>query len=300
MEYPSMYHAAVDYIKMGLAVFPLEERGKRPKTKNGCKDATVDAAQIKAWWQQWPEANIGIATGSRSGNIFVIDLDIDENKGIDGYHTLEDWQRENGNFPETWTALTGRGGYHLYFKGDSEVRNRAGIVDGVDVRGEGGYVVAPPSIHSNGNRYEWEYEPGEYELAKSDRNVQYFLEIGNTSDNMRFSMPDIVNAGNRNELIFRFACMMQAKGASDNAVYAATAAENESKCNPPLEEKEVRISARSDGSVNVQLLLEKIGGGGHQASAAASFPNSTIEKVEAQLLAVLEQYLSEARPERKK
>lgn len=67
-----------------------------------------------------------------------------------------------------------------------------------------------------------------------------------------------------------------------------------------VEEKEVRISARSDGSVNVQLLLEKIGGGGHQASAAASFPNATIEKVEAQLLATLEQYLSEARPERKK
>lgn len=245
MEYPSMYQAAVQYIKMGLAVFPLEERGKRPKTRNGFKDATTDAAQVKAWWQQWPNANIGIATGKRSGGIFVIDLDIDDDKGIDGYHTLEDWKRENGNFPDTWTAITGRGGYHLYFRSDSEVRNRAGIIDGVDVRGEGGYVVAPPSIHSNGNRYEWEYDPEEYDLSEANNNVRYFLETGINSNGERFSMPDIVNHGERNDLIFRFACMMQSKGASDKTVFAATMAENESKCNPPLEEKEVRSLVNS-------------------------------------------------------
>ena len=245
MEYPSMYHAAIDYIKRGLAVFPLEEKGKRPKTRNGFKDATTDAAQVKAWWQQWPNANIGIATGKRSGGIFVIDLDIDEDKGIDGYHTLEDWQRENGKFPETWTAITGRGGYHLYFHSNSEIKNRAGIIDGVDVRGDGGYVVAPPSVHSNGNRYEWEYDPEEYNLADANNNVKFFLETGINSPGERFSMPDIVNAGERNEMIFRFACMMQAKGASDESVFAATMAENNAKCNPPMEEKEVRIIVNS-------------------------------------------------------
>lgn len=245
MDYPSMYHAAMEYIKLGLAVFPLEERGKRPKTRNGCKDATIDAAQVKAWWQQWPNANIGIATGSKSGKIFVIDLDIDENKGIDGYHTLEDWQRENGRFPDTWMSITGRGGYHLYFKSDQEVRNRAGIIDGVDIRGEGGYVVAPPSIHSNGRRYEWEYPPEELPLAKANNTVEYFLEIGNDKYTNKFSMPDIVNSGERNTMIFRFACMMQAKGVSDDAIFAATIAENQSKCNPPLHEKEVRTLVNS-------------------------------------------------------
>lgn len=245
MEYPSMYQAAVQYIKMGLAVFPLEERGKRPKTRNGFKDATTDAAQVKAWWQQWPNANIGIATGKRSGGIFVIDLDIDEDKGIDGYHTLEDWQRENGKFPETWTAITGRGGYHLYFHSNSEIKNRAGIIDGVDVRGDGGYVVAPPSVHSNGNRYEWEYDPEEFDLAEANNNVKYFLDTGINSPGERFSMPDIVNAGERNDMIFRFACMMQAKGASDEAVFAATMAENNTKCNPPMNEKEVRVIVNS-------------------------------------------------------
>lgn len=245
MEYPSMYQAAVQYIKMGLAVFPLEERGKRPKTRNGFKDATTDAAQVKAWWQQWPNANIGIATGKRSGGIFVIDLDIDEDKGIDGYHTLEDWQRENGKFPETWTAITGRGGYHLYFHSNSEIKNRAGIIDGVDVRGDGGYVVAPPSVHSNGNRYEWEYDPEEFDLAEANNNVKYFLDTGINSPGERFSMPDIVNAGERNDMIFRFACMMQAKGASDEAVFAATMAENNTKCNPTMNEKEVRVIVNS-------------------------------------------------------
>lgn len=245
MEYPSMYHAAIDYIKRGLAVFPLEEKGKRPKTRNGFKDATTDAAQVKAWWQQWPNANIGIATGKRSGGIFVIDLDIDEDKGIDGYHTLEDWQRENGKFPDTWTAITGRGGYHLYFHSNSEIKNRAGIIDGVDVRGDGGYVVAPPSIHSNGNRYEWEYDPEEFDLAEANNNVKYFLDTGINSPGERFSMPDIVNAGERNDMIFRFACMMQAKGASDETVFAATMAENNTKCNPPMNEKEVRVIVNS-------------------------------------------------------
>lgn len=245
MDYPSMYHAAMEYIKMGLAVFPLEERGKRPITRNGCKDATTDAAQVKAWWQQYPESNIGIATGSRSGGIFVIDLDVDEDRGIDGYHMLEDWQRENGRFPDTWTAITGRGGYHLYFKHDSEVRNRAGIIDGVDVRGEGGYVVAPPSIHSNGNRYEWEYAPDEYELSKTTNTVDFFLQIGNGRQGSQFSMPDIVREGERNSMLFRFACMMQAKGASDSAVFAATMEENTSKCNPSLSEKEIRIIVNS-------------------------------------------------------
>ena len=238
MEYPSMYHAAVEYIKMGLAVFPLEKHGKKPITKNGCKDATLDAAQVKAWWQDNPEANIGIATGRRSGGIFVIDLDVDEDKGIDGYHTLEDWQREHGSFPDSWIAITGRGGYHIYFRSDHEIRNRAGIVDGVDIRGEGGYVVAPPSIHANGNRYEWEYAPEDIELAETNDTVNYFIDTGKKVS-QNFAAPEIIKDGTRNQTLFRFACMMQSKGVSDQAVYAATMAENKAKCVPPLSDNEL-------------------------------------------------------------
>ena len=244
-EYPSMYDAAIEYAKKGFAVFPLKYRDKVPLTRNGCKDATTDAAQIKAWWQKYPNANIGLATGAVSQNVFVIDLDIDEDCGIDGYHSLEDWQREHGDFPETWTAITGRGGYHLYYRGNGKIKNRAGIIDGVDIRGNGGYVVAPPSIHKNGNRYEWEYSPDEFELAKADNNVMYFLNHDDHRQSASFTMPNIVSAGQRNQMLFRFACMMQAKGASDQSVFAATMAENESSCSPPLSEQEVRIIVSS-------------------------------------------------------
>lgn len=244
-EYPSMYDAAIEYAKKGFAVFPLKYRDKVPLTRNGCKDATTDAAQIKAWWQKYPNANIGLATGSVSQNVFVIDLDIDEDRGIDGYHSLEDWQREHGDFPETWTAITGRGGYHLYYRGNGKIKNRAGIIDGVDIRGNGGYVVAPPSIHKNGNRYEWEYSPDEFEIAKADNNVEYFLNHDDQKQGAAFTMPNIVAAGQRNQMLFRFACMMQAKGASDQSVFAATMAENESSCSPPLTEQEVRIIVSS-------------------------------------------------------
>ena len=244
-EYPSMYDAAIEYAKKGFAVFPLKYRDKVPLTRNGCKDATTDAAQIKAWWQKYPNANIGLATGSVSQNVFVIDLDIDEDRGIDGYHSLEDWQREHGDFPETWTAITGRGGYHLYYRGNGKIKNRAGIIDGVDIRGNGGYVVAPPSIHKNGNRYEWEYSPDEFEIAKADNNVEYFLNHDDHRQSASFTMPNIVSAGQRNQMLFRFACMMQAKGASDQSVFAATMAENESSCSPPLTEHEVRIIVSS-------------------------------------------------------
>lgn len=244
-EYPSMYDAAIEYAKKGFAVFPLKYRDKVPLTRNGCKDATTDAAQIKAWWQKYPNANIGLATGSVSQNVFVIDLDIDEDRGIDGYHSLEDWQREHGDFPETWTAITGRGGYHLYYRGNGRIKNRAGIIDGVDIRGNGGYVVAPPSIHKNGNRYEWEYSPDEFEIAKADNNVEYFLNHDDQKQSTAFTMPNIVAAGQRNQMLFRFACMMQAKGASDQSVFAATMAENESSCSPPLTEREVKVIVSS-------------------------------------------------------
>lgn len=244
-EYPSMYDAAIEYAKKGFAVFPLKYRDKVPLTRNGCKDATTDAAQIKAWWQKYPNANIGLATGSVSQNVFVIDLDIDEDRGIDGYHSLEDWQREHGDFPETWTAITGRGGYHLYYRGNGKIKNRAGIIDGVDIRGNGGYVVAPPSIHKNGNRYEWEYSPDEFEIAKADNNVEYFLNHDDQKQGAAFTMPNIVAAGQRNQMLFRFACMMQAKGASDQSVFAATMAENESSCSPPLTEQEVKVIVSS-------------------------------------------------------
>ena len=238
------YQAAVEYINMGLAVFPVAYKGKHPLTKNGCKDATTDAAIVKGWWQQWPNANIGIATGSKSGGLFVIDLDADDDKGINGYQTLRDWERENGDLPETIQSITGRGGYHLFYRGTKLIGNRAKVMEGIDVRGEGGYIIAPPSIHPNGKAYEWEQSPDEFAIASANDLVYRLIEYRQETS-AEFTVPEKVPAGERNQTMFRYACSLQSKGLSDEAILAAIKIENEKRCNPPLPEKELEKTIQS-------------------------------------------------------
>lgn len=233
-------NAAIEYAKAGLAVFPVRQN-KRPYTPHGCKDAKTDLRVIKEWWKRWPDANIGIATGSISGNIIVIDLDVDNDKGIDGYRSLSEWQRENGEFPDTWQAITGRGGYHMYFRhpNASSITNRAGILEGVDIRGEGGYVVAPPSIHQNGTAYEWEYPPEEYEIAEATELIDKLLSVGSERKRESFVVPEVINDGERNSTLFKMAASLQERGWADNAIKEAVRQQNLSTCVHPLEDEEV-------------------------------------------------------------
>ena len=170
----SMMEIAIKYAEMGLAVFPVRQN-KAPFTPHGCKDAKTDIRAIKAWWKRYPDANIGIATGSISGGIVVIDIDIDENKGVYGDESLREWEKENGELPETWRAITGRGGYHIYYRSDEKIKNTTNLYPGIDIRGEGGYVVAPPSIHQNGNYYQWEFDPDDTDLHFADQQVMKFI-----------------------------------------------------------------------------------------------------------------------------
>ena len=234
------YQAAVEYINLGLAVFPLKYRGKTPLTKNGCKDATTDAAIVKGWWQKWPNANVGIATGSKSGGLVVVDLDIDEDKGLDGYHTLKDWERENGTLPDTWQSITGRGGNHLFYKSSRQITNKAGVLDGIDIRGEGGYIVAPPSTHSNGNQYEWEQSPQEYVLLDANESVYKLIETRQSNNAIEFKPPKVIQSGKRNATMYKYACSLQSKGLTDEAITAAMEIENQQICNPPLEDEELQ------------------------------------------------------------
>ena len=122
--------------------------GKHPRTPNGVKDATTDRTIIKAWWKRWPDANIGIATGPTS-DIFVLDVD-----GNVGKASLKELQAEHGRLPKTVTVKTGKG-RHRYFRcGDARVGNSVGrLGNGIDVRGDGGYVVAAGSVHVSGAVY---------------------------------------------------------------------------------------------------------------------------------------------------
>jgi hypothetical protein len=118
--------------------------GKHPRSRHGLCDASTNAARVRAWWAAWPDANIGVATGR------LVVLDVDDAHGRAALATLEHAHRR---LPRTLTAASGRGA-HLYFHaGPQRVANSvARLGAGLDVRGRGGYVVAPPSLHADGRR----------------------------------------------------------------------------------------------------------------------------------------------------
>lgn len=124
---------------------------KHPRIAGGLRNATVDHHQIERWWRRWPDANVALRTGAPSGLVVV---DIDPRHG--GDDTLARVQRDHGALPEGRRVATGGGGLHVYFRHPGgTIRNHAGrLGPGVDLRGDGGYVLAPPSHHASGGTYE--------------------------------------------------------------------------------------------------------------------------------------------------
>jgi hypothetical protein len=141
--------ASLDYAGRGWPVFPCRPRTKTPATPHGLKDATLDVGLIEGWWAQWPDANVAILTGQPSG-LVVVDVDVE---GLGAWYGLCD----RFGTPPTATVQTPSGGLHVYFAHDysrGDVRNSAGkIAPGIDVRGTGGYVVAPPSTLAGDQSY---------------------------------------------------------------------------------------------------------------------------------------------------
>lgn len=137
----------LDYIlNRGFTLFPCSRNGKIPITKNGFKDATRDKKIIEQWFKENPNANVGIPTGKVNG---ITVLDVDERHG--GFYSLQDY-----DVPDTPYVETGGGGKHYYFKYTPQAKtgaNRVGL--GLDIRNDGGYVIAPPSIHKSGKKYMW-------------------------------------------------------------------------------------------------------------------------------------------------
>lgn len=137
--------------KMGFKVFPLRENDKRPLFKGSAQtQGTTDLNQVRDIWTQYPNANIGIATGD---GLTVIDVDTITAHGVDGENSMLEYQVDNGFINETLEVTTPTGGKHYYYLTDNEYSNKASILPGVDVRGLGGYVVGPGST-INGTLYE--------------------------------------------------------------------------------------------------------------------------------------------------
>lgn len=215
--------------------------GKHPRTPRGCLDATTDVAQITAWWEQWPDAGVGIATG---GGLIVIDVD----PRHDGDDTMRELAGRLGPLPDTVEALTGGGGRHVYLTAPEGVRNSASALGpGVDVRGEGGYVVAPPSVHASGRAYGWEASsrPEEVPVAAVPAG---WLSAMTPRPRLRVvagGKGEPFPEGERNNSLYRRACSMRSAGFDRDAILAAITAENEARCVPPLDPAEVKGIAES-------------------------------------------------------
>jgi hypothetical protein len=145
---PSALDAALDYAARGWLIFPLKPRAKEPATRRGFYDASSNPATLRRWFEKFPY-NVGVRTGTASG-VFVVDID-----GEIGAASLREIEAKHGPPPATLISATGKG-RHLWFKTDAPIPCSTGkIAPGIDARADGGYVVAPPSVHPNGKFYRW-------------------------------------------------------------------------------------------------------------------------------------------------
>lgn len=248
---PDTLRYALGYARRGWPVCPLHTPtpagcscrradcpsiGKHPRLQNGILGASRDPDVISGWWAMWPAANLAIATGR---GLFV--LDVDPSKG--GADSLDALEEQHGKLPPTVQAITGTGS-HFLFAVDREVRCSASkFRPGLDVRGDGGYIVAPPSLHRNGRRYGWELSahPRTVPLAPCP---PWLLDLATLKPAVSGPATVALIVGGRNDGLYRLGCSWRAKGLEGEELEAVLLAANRQRCNPPLDESEVRTIIR--------------------------------------------------------
>jgi hypothetical protein len=228
-------------------VFPIKPRAKQPPlTKHGFQDASQDEKQICAWWEQQPDANIGIAAGDEFWA-----LDIDPRHG--GEESRAALVAQHGAFAETLRQITGGGGSQwLYQMPDQTVIKNATEVcgwKGIDVRGAGGYIVAPPSIHPSGQEYRWDNP----EQIVSPADAWLVEAIAKKSDPCRprgpskgpFQLPTKIPHGKQHDYLVSEAGKLRSMGLEYTEILAALWATNQSRCEKPGPREAIEQYARS-------------------------------------------------------
>lgn len=229
---------ALRFIERGIPVFPVAANGKNPLTTHGFKDATTDPRQIEDWAEEHPNANIGIPTGQATG--FIV-IDLDRKGDVDGVKAFKALcDRLDIKIPETYKIRTPSGGLHLFFrtKYAGLIRNSAGILGpGIDVRGEGGYVVAEGSV-IDGKRYK-RIDGSPDDIATLPKPLH--REIKNASKRRKKANGhgDSIPEGQRDETLFREACSIRAAGHSKTKVADIVSRRNLTSCIPPLAQKQI-------------------------------------------------------------
>lgn len=273
---------AVHYARLGYPIFPLHNlvkkygvwgcsckqgincssSGKHPRTYNGFKDATTDEKKIITWWENHPSANIGLLTGRKSG-IFVLDIDIKADAEIpyNGEITFEIMQEKykcllGENFtplPRTLTAISGSGCHHLYFKYNLDLTSKTSqskIGLGLDIKSDDGYIVAPPSNHKSGNKYQWfgvntpiEDAPDwlhyEIQVARQPKRTEKQKSSDKTQVvSSKSYSGEVFQDGERNDNFHTYVSGLVNSHTKENVLSFARRYSNE-RCNPPLTEREI-------------------------------------------------------------
>ena len=237
----SAWQAALSYLRRGWSVIPIERRAKRPlvawlEFESRC----ASAREVEGWFVRWPDANVGIVTGRVSG---LVVIDVDARHG--GEASISRLESEHGLLPSTVEALTGGGGRHLYFAHPGgRVGNRVGLFPGLDLRGDGGCVVAPPSVHPSGRPYAWARgrSPDETSLAPLPRWLLPGAQAGRAGhppEHWRRLARDGIDEGARNATLASLAGHLLWREVDPEVVLELLLAWNRARCRPPLEDAEV-------------------------------------------------------------
>lgn len=237
----SPIEAAKGYLARGWSVLPLRSGDKRPLIRwEHLQHQRPSEQDVDAWFQRWPDANIGIVTGEIS-NLIVLDID-PKHGGDISLERLEDKFRP---ISATVEAVTGGGGRHLYFAHPGGLtRNRAGLAQGIDLRGDGGYIVAPPSVHPSGRPYMWASgrSPDEMTLASLPRWILVPIRgprVGRSLPQWRQLVREGVPEGQRNSMIASLTGHLLWHGVDPEVALELMLAWNRMRCRPPLDDTEV-------------------------------------------------------------
>lgn len=293
-ELSELGRMAVWYCENKFGIIPLKPNSKQPATVHGLNDWFDNPESAREFWSKCPNHNIGIVCGVPSHGLLVLDVDVGDDK--DGRKTIKAWEVAHGELPETAMSITGSGGRHyLYRTNRTTIRPSTNATLGVDVRSDGSYIVAPPSVHPNGTLYEWWESPMDTPPATADGTVYDFLDYVQRNGSRdgdepqeyhRFELPKLIRKGDRDNTLHKYGCSLRGKRYPDDAILAMLDHANRTNCEEPMDYRDIQRIAKSvckhgpghNGEETLLSDLPDVGkpgeGGGEVVVAPSSFRTS--------------------------
>lgn len=238
----ALLESALAYAARGWSVIPMQPRGKRPLLAwREFQQRVAGKDEIMSWFRRWPDANLGIVSGRISG-LVVVDVDLRHG----GPDSVAGAEARHGVLTATVEVATGGGGRHLYYAHPgAPMANRVAILPGIDLRGDGGCVVAPPSVHPSGRRYAWVAGRGPGDVALAPLPAHFggasagSRSIGHARGHWRRLVREGIGEGARNNTIASLSGHLLRRGVDADVVVELLLAWNRSHCRPPLPDAEV-------------------------------------------------------------